>query len=173
MFNVIMKYRVSSKDYIMSPFINNYLGIVLDSSLNYKLHIGQCSKIVSHKIYLLPKIGRFINEETAIFISKSMIAPIFYYGDILYVGGTASNLSKLQLIQNRALRICLDIHHYLPTILLHQHTNVPNLVTRRSCNIQKYMFKQKKNVNLINVPDQILRNLKITLYIEELYCGTH
>ena len=135
-----------------------YLGIILDSHLNYKQHIDQCSKIVSHKIYLLSKIRRYITEETAIFIFKTMIAPILDYGDILYSGGTNKNVSNLQKFQNRALRICLDIQHYIPTILLHQQAEVPNLVTRRACNFKKYMFKQKSNLDLIKQP---VRNTRL------------
>ena len=139
------------------PFYK-YLGITLDDHLSYKQHIDQCTKIVSHKIYLLSKIRRFINEETALFIFRSMIAPILDYGDIIYMGGSENGLSKLQKLQNRALRICVDIHHYIPTILLHQQADVPNLVTRRSCNLKKYMYKQKNDFDLIKIP---IRNTRL------------
>ena len=129
-----------------------YLGILLYSGLNYKQHVDQCVNIVSHKIYVLSKIRRFIDEKTSIFIYKSMIAPIIDYGDVVYMGGMSSNLSRLQKLQNRALRICLDVHHYLPTILLHQQAEIPNLCTRRSCNIKKYMFRQKNNMDLVKIP---------------------
>ena len=72
-----------------------YLGITLDANLNYKQHVVQCAKVVAHKIYLLTKIRRLINEETAIFIFKSMIAPILDYGDILYAGGHVESLKIL------------------------------------------------------------------------------
>ena len=135
-----------------------YLGITLDSHLSYKQHIDQCAKIVSHKIYLLTKIRRFVSEDTATFIFKSMIAPILDYGDIIFMGSTSNNLMKLQRLQNRALRVCLNVHHYIPTILLHQQTGVPNLITRRSCNLKKYMFKQKNNQALIKIP---VRNTRL------------
>ena len=67
------------------------------------------------------------------------------------MGGNKDGLDKMQKLQNRALRICLEVHHYLPTIL-HQQTDTANLLTRRSYNINKYMFKQKENVELIKIP---------------------
>ena len=139
------------------PFYK-YLGITLDSHLNFKQHIDQCIKIVSHKVYLLSKIRKFITEETAVFIFKSMIAPILDYGDIIYMGGVEDGLARLQRMQNRALRVCLDIHDYIPTILLHQQSDVPNLRTRRSCNLKKYMFKQKDNFELVKIP---VRNTRL------------
>ena len=54
------------------------------------------------------------------------------------------------------------IHHYLPTILLHQQTEVSNLVTRRSCNIKKYIFK-----NLINIPAVNTRLNKAVIFKTE------
>ena len=81
-----------------------------------------------------------------------MIAPIIDYGDVVYMGGMSSNLTRLQKLQNRALRICLDVHHYLPTILLHQQAEIPNLCTRGSCNIKKYMLRQKKHMDLVKIP---------------------
>ena len=133
------------------PF-SKYLGITLDSHLTYKQHVNQCIKIVSHKIYLLAKIRQFINECTPLFIYKSMIAPIIDYGDIIYMGGTEDNLSKLQKLQNRGLRICLKIQHHIPIILLHQQAEIPNLKTKHACNIKKYMYKQQCQLNLVKAP---------------------
>ena len=66
-----------------------------------------------------------------------MIAPIIDYGDIIYGGGLEDGLNRLQKLQNRALCVCLDVHHYLPTLLLHQETGVLKLNVRRSTNIKK------------------------------------
>ena len=130
----------------------NYLGIVLDSSLSFKKHMDQCAKVVSHKIFILSKIRKSVSEETAIFVYRSMIAPIIDYGDVVYSGGLQEGIAKLQKLQNRALRICLDVHHYLPTVLLHQEAEVVNLKIRRSCNVKKYMYKQQTNEDLLVKP---------------------
>ena len=68
------------------------------------------------------------------------------------MGSTLENLDKLQRMQNRALRVCLNVQNFRPTILLHQESKVSNLSTRRSCNLQKYMFKQKSDMELVKVP---------------------
>ena len=85
------------------PFYK-YLGITLDSHLTYKQHVNQCMKVVSHKLCLLSKIRQFMNEDTALFIYISMIAPIIDYGDIIYMGGTDDKLSKLQRLQNHVTK---------------------------------------------------------------------
>ena len=68
------------------------------------------------------------------------------------MGGVEDGLAQLQRMQKRALRVGLDIHHYIPTILLHQQSDVPNLLTRWLCNLKKEMFKQKENAELIKIP---------------------
>ena len=67
--------------------VYKYLGIYLDSQLNFNKHIDYVNRITSHKIFVLAKIRHFIDQRTALFIYKSMISPIFDYGDIVYEGG--------------------------------------------------------------------------------------
>ena len=90
-----------------------YLGIYLDSHLNFNKHIDYVRKITSHKIFTLSKIRRFIDEYTATHIYKTMISPIFDYGDVIYEGGNKGRLDKLQRIQNRGLRIFLGVQGYM------------------------------------------------------------
>ena len=78
-----------------------------------------------------------------------MIAPILDYGDIIYAGSNQDNLDKLQKLQNRGLRICINADHYTPVILLHQSCNIPNLLARRKCNLRKYMYKQQNNIEIV------------------------
>ena len=90
-----------------------YLGIFLDSSLNFNKHIDHINKITSHKIYILSNIRKCIDQKTAIHIYKSMISPIFDYGDVIYEGVTQKRLTKLKRTQNKGLRVCLNIQGYV------------------------------------------------------------
>ena len=59
-----------------------------------------------------------------------MIMRSMDYGDIIYMysGAAVNLLERLQKIQNQALRICLNVHHYLPVLNLHQEAKIPNLL---------------------------------------------
>ena len=126
-----------------------YLGVFLDSRLNFNTHIDNCSKIVSHKLYILSKIRHFITENTSTRIYKSMIALLIDYGDIIYAGASDLRLQGLQKLQNRGLRICLNNQRYTLRIQLHQSCSVLPLKIRRKYNLRKYMFKQKSNPRLV------------------------
>ena len=106
-------------------------------------------KLICHKLYMLSKIRKYINERTSIRIFQTMISPLIEYGDIVYSGTAVRNLDKLQSLQNRGLRICINDNLYRSTDILHQHCKIPNLTDRRTYNLRKYMFKQKGNAELV------------------------
>ena len=122
-----------------------YLGVLIDSHLNFNAHVENCCKIVSHKLYLLSKIRRYITEEACTQIFKTMIVPLLDYGDVVYSGSSDKNLSKLQKLQNRGLRICLNVREHVSRIQLHQLCKTSPLKCRRIFNLRKFMFKQKGN----------------------------
>ena len=82
-----------------------YLGVTLDQSLNFNLHVQNTYKISSHKVYLLSRIRPYITKDAALNVYKSKICPYMDYGDILYMGTFAPILDKLQKLQFRAIRI--------------------------------------------------------------------
>ena len=84
-----------------------YLGMTLDSTLNSNLHIAQIIKCVCHKMTLLAKLKRYLNESTALVIYKSMLLPYLDYGDIIFCNSNKKDLDKLQRLQNKCLRICM------------------------------------------------------------------
>ena len=73
---------------------------------------------MSHKLYLLSRIRRYINKYTPISIYKTIVGPIMDYGDRIYAGSSVENLDRLQRLQNKALRICINKNYYIPVILL-------------------------------------------------------
>ena len=86
-----------------------YLGMFLDATLSFNKHIDFVNKVTSHKIFTLSKIRNYIDQRTALYIFKSMVCPIFDYGDIIYEGGNTNRLEKLKRTQNRGLKICMNI----------------------------------------------------------------
>ena len=134
-------------------------------NLNYNKHLENCLKLISHKVYLLSKIRRYIDTHTAITIYKTMILPIMEYGDIIYEGANQKILYDLQTTQNRSLRICVQSNHYTSTLLLHQLCNINKLKERRIMHLNLYMFKQKGNVNIVNTRNVRTRAHDALLFI--------
>ena len=98
----------------------NYLGVYLDMNLNYHKYLQTCLQRTTHKVYMLSKVWRYIDFNTAITVYKTMILPVLEYGDVAYDNSDTKLLNKLQVLQNRALRICLNGHKHVPVVILHR-----------------------------------------------------
>ena len=51
-----------------------YLGMTLDSSLAYKPHLAIVVRNVSHKIYLLSRVKKFMSNRSALLVYKTIVA---------------------------------------------------------------------------------------------------
>ena len=82
-----------------------YLGFILDDQLNFNKHISELVNIVSHKLYLLSKIRKYLTKHACTLIFKTMILALIEYRNIVYAGTTNKNLDKLDKLLYRGLRI--------------------------------------------------------------------
>ena len=87
----------------------NYLGFLLDSEISLKPLLSHVKKITSTKIKVLHKIQRYLDNYSALAIYKQMILPLFDYSGFLLLSCFKTDKEDLQVIQNNALRLCLDI----------------------------------------------------------------
>ena len=143
-----LKFELNGDDLIKVPYYK-YLGVFLDSNLNFNKHLDVSKKLICHKLYMLSRIRKYIDEITATRIFQTIIAPLIDYGDIIYAGTTCKNLDKLQSLQNRGLRICINENDHFSINTLHSRCKIPKLLDRRIYNLRKYMFKQKNNMELV------------------------
>ena len=129
-----------------------YLGFILDDQLNFNKHISEIVNIVSHKLYLLSKIRKYLTKHACILIFKTMVLSLIEYGDILYTGTTHKNLDKLDKLFYRGLRICDGTNAMLSRELLRNDCYIDKLSHRRNVrnvHLLLFMHKQTKNVDLI------------------------
>ena len=78
----------------------NYLGLSLDSQLNYNLHVKKLISSVSAKLKQFQRMRTFLNDKAALMVYKNMLLPILEYGDIFLSATSAANRKKLQVLQN-------------------------------------------------------------------------
>ena len=74
-----------------------YLGLILDSTMNYNLHVNQVVRTVLHKLMLLSKMKKYLKDDTALNIYKSMILPYLDYADVIFSKGSNKHCAKLDL----------------------------------------------------------------------------
>ena len=119
-----------------------YLGLTLDEHLNYNKHVKEMSKLISHKLYLLSKIRRYITQFACINIFKTMVLSVIEYCDIVYAGTTQLNLSKLDNLFYRGLRICTNDNTSISRKVLCNNHAIAPLTHRRDTHLLLFMHKQ-------------------------------
>ena len=130
-----------------------YLGITLDSTLSFNYHVRSLAATVAYKANLLAKIRKYLNEDVAMKIFKSMIIPYFDYGDVIYNSAGQEGLDKLQRLQNRCLKICKGFNKRFDTKDLHVITKIPMLASRRSAHINNFMYNRLRIQSLVDKRD--------------------
>ena len=81
------------------------LGITLDDSLKFDLHISDMCKKASRQINALKRISKFLTQDSSKSINRSFIAANFNYCPISWMLCGTKNTSKLEKLQERALRL--------------------------------------------------------------------
>ena len=149
-------------------YVNNfmYLGIKLDNHLTFESHAKECCRQVSHKNFVFSKIRRFINVPQAIAIFKSMIQPYFFYGDIFLHNISVRTKDKMQKLQNKALRLCLQRDNRAHVPLLHKDSGANLIKDRMDINLLNFMFKRKGNLSLLQPQPRELRRYEACVFKE-------
>lgn len=120
------------------PFVHNgneveweseakYLGMIIDKTLTFKQNTDYLLNKTQTAIRTLyPLIARRskLNIENKLLIYKTAIRPIFTYASPVYIDMAKQHKKKLQIIQNKILRMILDAPMYTRTDDLHEEAGV-------------------------------------------------
>lgn len=113
-----------------------YLGMTIDSWLTFTQHLNNTLKTVSFRVMQLKRIRSSISHKIALQLYKCMILPILDYADIFYHNKNVSLLAKLQIIQNRCVRIISKLPRQANTESEEKKAwpNTPKCETGITCN---------------------------------------
>lgn len=114
-----------------------YLGVKIDKDLTFMPHFKKIISTCNQKLFTLAKIRKYITQNIAIRLCKTLILPIIDYRDVFYCGLASTHLDKIQKLQNRALRIVDLPPGYTSNVHLHRKYQVIPLFLRRGNNLLK------------------------------------
>lgn len=120
-----------------------YLGIYLDSKLTWKTHLDEtCKKAYGRLGILYPLLNprSTIQPSTALHIYKATILPIMTYASPVWSGVTHSRLKKLQLLQNKVLKIITKCPLYTRITKLHKDLKI-NMVNQTILELNRKFFQ--------------------------------
>lgn len=114
--------------------VNNdvkYLGVYLDKKLIFKKHIDEtCQKAIKIFKALWPLLNRrsHLSFKNKNLLFKSVIRPTLTYACPIWYTAANCHLKKLQIIQNKCLKMIHIKHWRYPTFLLHQETGYETII---------------------------------------------
>lgn len=118
-----------------------YLGLVLDTKLNWT---ENTSKLRLKGIKALNALSPILNRRsplshnTKIHIYRTLVRPCITYACPVWSSTCATNLKKLQVIQNKAVKYSFNTPLYTNLLYLHVKINLPTLYKYIYINYQKF-----------------------------------
>ena len=97
-----------------------YLGLILDEYLNWKAHIEDLCIKLKRLFPIFYNIRKYLNKDQIRTIYFTMIYSRIKYGCMTYGLCIAENLKRLQIIQNKLLKVLLKKPFRYSTISLHK-----------------------------------------------------
>ena len=131
-----------------------YLGTILDATLNVSPQIARLNQILATKMNSFRKMRYCMSEKTAIYIYKATILPIIDYNDIIYGLMTSQQQTKLQRIQNRALRIVFW-GKSLSVDEMHTKAGLSVLAVRQEIHLLSLMYKRSLDTTYLDQTPRI------------------
>lgn len=119
-----------------------YLGYILDSKLNLGHRANKLIQLMTYKIYLLAKMRSSLTQFAALSVYKSTNLSLLDYVSLFYSSFNQGIQRKLQILQNRAIRIILRLPSRSNVEEQHIKINIWHIENRHWHFLMKFMFAQ-------------------------------
>lgn len=123
-----------------------YLGVILDNKLKFNPHAENVCAKISKKLGFLRRIRNKLTMSTTIMLYNALVLPHFNYCSTLLLACKAETKHRLQVIQNKAMRIILRCNIYTPRLSMLQILKWQSVEQRLIYNAMIFVFKIKNNI---------------------------
>ena len=152
-----------------------YLGVILNSSLNWNAHIKFVKTKAIKSLYCLKRIRPFITKNTAIMLYRALFQPHFDYCSIVWFNAGKVLIKELCTLQNRALRLILGVDALYSTSLLYFSIDIAKLELRWKRQAVSFIFKLLHGLLPLSLCSRIslkeskysLRNCECKIYLDK------
>ena len=123
-----------------------YLGVIIDCNLTWSQQIESVRLKAVRNLHLLRRARSYIDNAMALTLYQTLIQSHFDYCSTIWMNGYSIHLSRLQVIQNRALRIVLQVDNRFNRQTLYRTLKVDCLVDRWNKQALLLIFKLLNNL---------------------------
>lgn len=102
-----------------------YLGLILNTSLNFSEHVELVKARVSRFVGVLRRISKFVNEATRLKMYYAFIHSHINYINSIWSAAPDYKLKELQILQNKAMKQVYSLPYRTPSISLYYKDILP------------------------------------------------
>jgi hypothetical protein len=88
-----------------------YLGVTIDEDLTFNIHVDNVIKKINRSLGVLKRASPYVPLSNRITLYNTIVLPHFDYCCTLWDTCSESQITRLQMLQNRGMRIILGCHH--------------------------------------------------------------
>lgn len=147
---------IIGKEQLVEVESYNYLGTTLDAALNIKPQISKLNQHMASKLITFRRLTKYTSEKTAVLIYKTMLLPIMDYNDIIYGLANQQQTTKIQRVQNQALRIIFQ-NQKLSVKNMHDKAKIDSLQHRREQHLLMLMRSRVTESKYVQLPRRVTR----------------
>lgn len=141
-----------------------YLGVTIDNQLKFNKHIDVIVKKIAKKIGFLARIGQNLSCWSRTLIYHTIIQPHFdYCSSILFMTGE-TQIQRLQLLQNRSMRVILQCNKYTPIVQMFDILKFTSVRNRITIQLLIFIYKILNNLMPLYFQDFLICNNEIHNY---------
>ena len=129
---------------IMQKRSIKYLGVLIDTSLNWKDHIHELSKKISRGIGILLKLRKCVSTQILLQVYYSIIYTFFTYGVLIWGNTYKTNLYPLIILQKKAVRIITFSDFLAHTSPLFKELNLLKFIDIVDFHTALFMFRYSR-----------------------------
>ena len=119
---------------------SKFLGMHIDNKQNWKMHIDYVSGKIARGIGILKKAWKFLSNECMTNLHYAFIYPFLIYCNHNCGNTYETTLSKLQLLQNKAIRITTGSPPRTNNETLYRQNCMLNLNKKNSYLVGKFVY---------------------------------
>ena len=128
---------------------HKFLGVFIDNRLNWKIHLAYISGKIARGIGILIKVRGYFNNDCMKCLYYSFIYPYLMYCNHIWGNTYKKSLSKLQLLQNKAVRVITGSNPRTNTELLYNRSGLHDLNDTNLYLVGLFMHKSTKEIYLM------------------------
>ncbi|GFW93994.1 RNA-directed DNA polymerase from mobile element jockey [Trichonephila clavipes] len=136
-------------DNIQWVSVVKYLGLHIDNRLTFKKHIDYLAEKFWGRIHLaISLVGRRspLSLENKVILYKQILLPVITYGSTVWGAAATTHMKKIQVIQNKILRVMTNAPWYVRNDVIHNDLHMEP-ITNYTIKLSRNVFKSIESLD--------------------------